>query len=76
MGSGVSRICERGCPKNYAHVYNVGGRGPVHVKFDRMQNRLTTGQFCAVRVASARAYPCVFLLLAFRWPPTVARPFE
>ena len=64
--SGVSRICERGCPKNDAHAHNVGGRGPTHVKFDRTQNRptsTTTGQFCAVRVASARAYPCV--LLAF-----------
>ena len=25
---GVSRICERGCPKHYAHAHNVSGRGP------------------------------------------------
>ena len=39
-----------GCPKNYVHEHNVGGRGLAHVKFDRarvdFKNRLgtTTGQ--------------------------------
>ena len=48
-----------GCPENYAHAHNIGGRGPAHVKFDRRDR--TTGQFCALRVAGARAYPRIFL---------------
>ena len=31
-------FARRGCPKNYAHAHNVGGRGPAHVKLYRTQN--------------------------------------
>ena len=68
------------CPKYYAHAHNVAGRGPAHVKFgshapqtrDQIDRPVNSA-----RVASARAYPRVFLaFVGFRWPPIVAGSFE
>ena len=66
-----------GCPKYYAHAHNVTGRGPAHGSHapqtrdqDRSIDRPVNSALC-VRVASARAYPRVFLaFVGFRWPPT------
>ena len=31
----------RGVSQKYAHAHNVGGRGPVHVRFDRTHTTMT-----------------------------------
>ena len=60
--------------QNYAHVHNVGGRGPAHVKFNRTQTtgRPVNSALCVVLALELN--PAYFL--AFLWPPTVAGPFE
>ena len=44
--SGASRICEA---KNYAHAYNVGGRGSTHVNSIRVHADSTSILRCACR---------------------------
>ena len=67
----------RGCPKYYAHAHNVGGRGPAHVKLLYATSGRRVNSALCVRVASARAYPRVFLaFVGFCWPPIVAGSFE
>ena len=56
-----------GCPKKYAHAHNVGGRGPRTRSHAASTDATKTGQFYAVRVASARAYPRTFLAFV-GWP--------